>query len=85
MVYSNVCVSTDIYPFITLNKRNSTISSAQREGISRFVDDQFDQAYNLTQEAGDLKHVKWGRIDYMNVTALTTKWSIWRCVWGHLL
>ena len=55
-----------------------TVSSAQREGISRFVDEQFDIAYNLTQEAKDLQHVRWGRIDYMNVTAITTKWNVWR-------
>jgi len=55
-----------------------SVTSAQREGISKFVDEQFDMAYNLTQEAGDLSHVRWGRIDYMNVTAITTKWAVWR-------
>ena len=25
-------------------------------------------------------HVKWGRIDYINVTALTTKWGVWQYV-----
>ncbi|TDL29374.1 hypothetical protein BD410DRAFT_779774 [Rickenella mellea] len=55
-----------------------TITSAQAEGISKFVDQQFDKAYDLTAEAGDLPNVKWGRIDYMNVTSLTTKWGVWR-------
>lgn len=59
---------------------NSSVTSAQREGISKFVDEQFDLAFNLTQEAGDLSHVRWGRIDYMNVTAITTKWAVWRYV-----
>ncbi|KAI5123391.1 hypothetical protein M0805_006099 [Coniferiporia weirii] len=55
-----------------------SVSAAQREGISKFVDEQFDKAFGLTQEAADLSHVRWGRIDYMNVTALTTRWGIWR-------
>ena len=44
------------------------------------VDAAFDQAYNETVVAGDLPHIKWGRIDYMSVTYLTTKWSIWTYV-----
>ncbi|KAH8118415.1 hypothetical protein DFH11DRAFT_1567272 [Phellopilus nigrolimitatus] len=55
-----------------------SVSAAQREGISRFVDEQFDKAFDLTEDAGDLPHVRWGRIDYMNVTAITTKWGVWR-------
>ncbi|THH11717.1 hypothetical protein EW145_g476 [Phellinidium pouzarii] len=55
-----------------------SVSTAQREGISKFVDEQFDKAFDLTQEASDLPHVRWGRIDYMNVTAVTTKWGVWR-------
>jgi len=55
-----------------------TVSSAQNEGISRFVDGEFDKAFNLTMHENDLPNVRWGRIDYMNVTALTTKWVVWR-------
>ncbi|EJD01361.1 uncharacterized protein FOMMEDRAFT_126226 [Fomitiporia mediterranea MF3/22] len=55
-----------------------SLTAAQREGISKFVDEQFDLAFNLTQNAGDLPHVRWGRIDYMNVTRITTKWNVWR-------
>ncbi|KLO08517.1 hypothetical protein SCHPADRAFT_908550 [Schizopora paradoxa] len=55
-----------------------TVSSAQNEGISRYVDSEFDNAYNLTLQENDLPNVRWGRIDYMNVTALTTKWAVWR-------
>jgi hypothetical protein len=40
----------------------------------------FDAAFNVTVVNGDLKHVRWGRIDYMNVTRLTTKWAVWQCV-----
>lgn len=48
--------------------------------MSKFVDNMFDSAYNITQVEGDLPHVKWGRIDYFNVTYLTTKWNVWQCV-----
>lgn len=41
-------------------------------------DKKFDEAYDLTVKAKDLKQVKWGRVDYMNVTAITTKWGVWR-------
>jgi len=55
-----------------------TVSTAQNEGISRFVDGEFDKAFNLTLHGNDLPNVRWGRIDYMNVTSLTTKWAVWR-------
>ena len=51
----------------------------QQGGISRLVDEQFDAAYNESVIAGDLPDVRWGRIDYMNVTYITTKWNIWQC------
>ena len=63
---------------------DSSISSAQTEGISKYVDEQFDKAFKLSQESGDLSHVRWGRIDYMNVTAITTKWNVWRFVFLSL-
>jgi len=47
-------------------------------GMSKVLDEQFDEAYNITQEQGDLPFVKWGRLDYYNVTYLTTKWNIWQ-------
>ncbi|KAI0796359.1 hypothetical protein BC629DRAFT_1286526 [Irpex lacteus] len=52
--------------------------SNQQGGISKIIDREFDAAYNETLIADDLPHVKWGRIDYMNVTYLTTKWNVWR-------
>jgi hypothetical protein len=54
-----------------------TVTSAGQEGVSKYVDQVFDSAYNLTQAAGDLTNVRWGRIDYMNVTSITTKWAVW--------
>lgn len=60
------------------------MSSTQREGISRYVDSQFDEAFNMTQVVGDLPNVRWGRIDYMNVTSITTKWGVWRLVYLSL-
>ncbi|KAI0089288.1 hypothetical protein BDY19DRAFT_906182 [Irpex rosettiformis] len=58
----------------------STTSSGsnQQGGISKIIDREFDAAYNETVLANDLPHVKWGRIDYLNVTYLTTKWNVWR-------
>lgn len=44
------------------------------------MDNVFDSAFNLTQVAGDLPNVRWGRIDYLNVTAITTRWSVWKYV-----
>ncbi|KAF8528837.1 hypothetical protein BU17DRAFT_37569 [Hysterangium stoloniferum] len=55
-----------------------TVTSNQRAGISAFVDEQFNAAYNTTLEENDLHHVRWGRIDYLNVTRLTTKWGVWK-------
>ncbi|KAF9006746.1 hypothetical protein BDQ17DRAFT_1352322 [Cyathus striatus] len=37
----------------------------------------FDKAFNETQELNDLPNVRWGRIDYLNVTYITTKWNVW--------
>lgn len=54
-------------------------TAAKHDAVSKFVDEQFDIAYNDTLIAEDLPHVQWGRIDYLNVTYLTTKWNVWRC------
>lgn len=61
----------------SLGQPLSTATSSGQEGVSKYVDQIFDSAYNLTQVAGDLKNIRWGRIDYLNVTAITTKWAIW--------
>ncbi|KAH8096682.1 hypothetical protein BXZ70DRAFT_1078720 [Cristinia sonorae] len=55
-----------------------TAQTAQRGGISKFLDESFDSAYNQTLIAGDLPDVRFARIDYMNVTYLTSKWNIWQ-------
>jgi len=55
-----------------------TVTSGQKEGVSKMLDTVFDEAYNATKEAGDLQHIKWGRIDYLNVTAITTRWNVWQ-------
>jgi hypothetical protein len=47
--------------------------------MSKVADTRFDAVYNASVAAGDLPHVRFGRIDYMNVTYLTTKWNVWRC------
>ncbi|KAL1741597.1 hypothetical protein HDZ31DRAFT_84722 [Schizophyllum fasciatum] len=56
-------------------------TAAKHDAISKFVDEQFDIAYNDTLIAGDLPHVRWGRIDYLDVTYLTTKWNVWSGPW----
>jgi len=48
-----------------------------RDSLSKLMDDIFDAAYNETVLAGDIPNVRWGRIDYLNVTYLTTKWNVW--------
>ncbi|KAK7470150.1 hypothetical protein VKT23_001590 [Stygiomarasmius scandens] len=47
-------------------------------GVSELIDKFFDEAYNETVIANDIPNLRWGRIDYMNVTYLTTKWAIWQ-------
>ncbi|KAH9855055.1 hypothetical protein C2E23DRAFT_725470 [Lenzites betulinus] len=54
-----------------------SVTAGGNNAISQFVDKSFDEAFNQTLIAGDLPHVRWGRIDYINVTYLTTKWSVW--------
>ncbi|KAG6812091.1 hypothetical protein H0H92_004391 [Tricholoma furcatifolium] len=54
-----------------------SVTAGSQDGISLFVDQIFDAAFNETEFVGDLPNVRWGRIDYLNVTAITTKWSIW--------
>jgi len=54
------------------------VTIGSQDPVSDFFDKTFDGAYNLTQEAGDLKHVRWARVDYLAVTDITTRWGIWR-------
>ncbi|CAL1700263.1 unnamed protein product [Somion occarium] len=55
-----------------------TAQAGQQGGMSKFLDDNFDTAYNESIIEGDLPDVRWARIDYFNVTYLTTKWNIWQ-------
>ncbi|KAH0587995.1 hypothetical protein J132_10436 [Termitomyces sp. J132] len=54
-----------------------SVTSGRQDGMSLFVDTIFDEAFNETVVAGDLPNVRWGRIDYLNVTSVTTKWCVW--------
>lgn len=56
----------------------STAQSTARSGMSKSLDESFDSAYNTSIIEGDLPDVRWGRIDYLNVTYLTTKWNVWQ-------
>ncbi|KAI0751081.1 hypothetical protein C8Q80DRAFT_1155439 [Daedaleopsis nitida] len=58
-----------------------SVTAAQNNAVSKVVDQAFDDAYNQTVIAGDLPNVRWARIDYMNVTYLTTKWNVWTGPW----
>jgi hypothetical protein len=58
----------------------STVPSVKQDAISKFMDEIFDSTFNETQNAGVLPNLRWGRIDYFNVTAITTKWAVWRWV-----
>jgi len=55
-----------------------TVARGQTGGLSEIVDSRFDSAYNETVVQDDLSNVRWGRIDYLDVTVLTTKWAIWQ-------
>lgn len=57
---------------------SSTVTSGQPDSVSKYIDDVFDQTFNHTLEQGGLPHVRFGRIDYMDVTAITTKWAVWK-------
>jgi len=79
--YRDIIVNEDLTPeeesqrvwFLVIS-----VTSSKPEGLSKFVDEVFDTAFNKTQLAEDLPHIRWGRIDYLNVTALTTKWAVWQ-------
>ncbi|EJD53657.1 hypothetical protein AURDEDRAFT_80183 [Auricularia subglabra TFB-10046 SS5] len=50
----------------------------QASAVSEYVDKQFDEAYNISQIEGDLPNVRFGRVNYMEVTYITTKWGLWK-------
>ena len=63
---------------LSLHYSTVTAGESPRDSISKLMDNMFDNAYNESVVAGDLPNVRWGRIDYFNVTYLTTKWNVWR-------
>lgn len=64
--------------WLNTSPSSTTNGMNQQGGISKLIDAQYDAAYNETVIANDLPDVRWGRIDYINVTYLTTKWNIWQ-------
>lgn len=46
--------------------------------MSALLDKHFDGAYNISLSAQDIPHVRFGRVDYLTVTELTTKWVVWK-------
>jgi len=55
-----------------------SVTSARPDGISKIFDNIIDAAFNESQITGDLPHVRWGRMDYLNITRVTTKWAVWQ-------
>jgi hypothetical protein len=55
-----------------------SVTSQRSDGVSKILDNVFDSAFNESQITGDLQHVRWGRMDYLNVTRITTKWAVWQ-------
>ena len=77
------CFSIDRRFIIGLLRRrrsSTTLGTQTQGGLSKIMDREFDAAFNETMIAQDLPDVRWGRIDYLNVTYLTTKWNIWSYV-----
>ncbi|KZT62945.1 hypothetical protein CALCODRAFT_489484 [Calocera cornea HHB12733] len=55
------------------------ITLPERNAVAQFAEDQFVKAFNETMDNGnDLPDIKWGTIDYYNVTVLTTQWMVWK-------
>lgn len=84
MGYSLVSVVCGSLSFILLCGQSFSDTGCSSIGaqdpVSTYFDKTYDAAYNLTLEAGDAKHVRWRRIDYLDVTEITTRWGIWKCV-----
>jgi hypothetical protein len=49
-----------------------------KDPVSKYVDEAFDKAYNISLVKKDLPHIKWGRVDYVAVTRITTEWMVWK-------
>ncbi|KAG8960389.1 hypothetical protein FRC03_006586 [Tulasnella sp. 419] len=56
------------------------ISMPNRDPLTKFVDSRFEATFNISRSAPEkaLPYVKWARINYLDVTKITTKWWIWR-------
>jgi len=80
MGYRNVRGKIVLLVTVLSSQIFSSVTSARNEGISKMLDDVFDASYNKSIIEGDLPDVRWGRIDYLNVTGLTTKWNVWQYV-----
>ena len=63
---------------LIISQPTSTIQADQPRGLSQMFDEKFDEAYDVSVKENDLPHIKWGRIDYISVTTLTTKWVVWQ-------
>ncbi|KAJ4472866.1 hypothetical protein C8J55DRAFT_537212 [Lentinula edodes] len=77
--YDKIIVNEELTPEEEGNRTwLIVVATNQGGGISQFVDKIFDETYNETLIADDMPNLRWGRIDYLNVTYLTTKWGVWQ-------
>ena len=74
--------SSVLYSSLVSPCKNSTGQAAKQDDVSKLADNVFDTAYDQALQAGDLPHIRWGRIDYLNVTRVTTKWVVWQYVFA---
>ncbi|KEP53708.1 putative transmembrane protein [Rhizoctonia solani 123E] len=54
------------------------VTIGKQDTMSKYVDEVFDNAYQLALDAGDAEHVKWARVDYLAETEITTDWMVWK-------
>lgn len=70
---------------LNTDSTSSTTAKGPTGAFSELVDKSFDEAYELAVTENILPNVRWGRVDYLAVTALTTKWVVWRYVASALI
>lgn len=77
---------TDIAPPLSLPSPSQR-HGAKGEPLTQLFWDAHAEAANTTKQLAasnsdpyDLSHVTFARVDYINVTEITSRWMIWKCV-----
>lgn len=80
---------TDIAPRLSSPSQRH---GAKGEPLTQLFWDAHAEAANTTKQLAasnsdpyDLSHVTFARVDYINVTEITSRWMIWKCVLLSLL